>query len=83
MLSLVETFGYRQLNSWWRITGLWEAMRKKQGWGAMTRTGAAAGDRPSFGGGRYWSLRAEIAHRLGKPDGQAPTEAPEPVGATV
>ena len=63
-LSVVETLGYRQLNSWWRITGLWEAMRKKQGWGAMTRTGSTAGERQSFGGGRYWSLRGEIEERM-------------------
>jgi hypothetical protein len=58
-------------------------MRKKQGWGAMTRTGAAAGERQSFGGGRYWALRAEIEHRLGVTDGNMPAEAAEPVGATV
>ena len=84
MLSVVETFGYRQLNSWWRITGLWEAMRKKQGWGAMTRTGAAASERQSFGGGRYWSLRGEIEERLGVSDGSGGAiDTREPVRAPV
>jgi hypothetical protein len=50
----------------------------------MTRTGAAAGERQSFGGGRYWSLRAEIEHRLAMAERPAaPPEAPETVGATV
>ncbi len=84
-LSVVETLGYRQLNSWWRITGLWEAMRKKQGWGAMTRTGSTAGERQSFGGGRYWSLRGEIEERMAanrELAGQDDTGAvPEAVGA--
>jgi cellulose synthase/poly-beta-1,6-N-acetylglucosamine synthase-like glycosyltransferase len=78
--SIAETVGYRQINSWWRITGLWEAMRKKQGWGAMTRTGAAAGQRQDFGGGRYWSLRAEIGERLGP---SSPVAAPPSPAAPV
>jgi cellulose synthase/poly-beta-1,6-N-acetylglucosamine synthase-like glycosyltransferase len=94
MLSLVETIGYRQLNSWWRIQGLWQAFRKQNAWGTMTRTGAAAGERQSFGGGRYWSLRAQVetrmAARFGVPEtttaddvvdvGDEPVAA-EPVGA--
>ncbi len=64
MLSIVETIGYRQMNSWWRIQGLWQAFRKQNAWGAMTRTGAAAGERQSFGGGRYWELREDVEQRL-------------------
>jgi cellulose synthase/poly-beta-1,6-N-acetylglucosamine synthase-like glycosyltransferase len=37
--AVVENFGYRQLNSWWRVQGIWQFLRKKQGWGAMTRKG--------------------------------------------
>ena len=37
-LSFVEVFGYRQINSWWRIRGLWASARgSKEGWGAMKR----------------------------------------------
>ncbi len=37
--SVLENFGYRQLNGLWRILGTWQYFRKKQGWRAMTRTG--------------------------------------------
>ena len=38
---LVENLGYRQLNTWWRIVGLWQwASRRRQTWGTMTRLGS-------------------------------------------
>lgn len=37
--SLVETLGFRQLMSFFRITGYIGVIRKVTGWGAMTRTG--------------------------------------------
>jgi cellulose synthase/poly-beta-1,6-N-acetylglucosamine synthase-like glycosyltransferase len=38
--SILENFGYRQLTAWWRVRGLWAALRKKQQhWGVMTRVG--------------------------------------------
>jgi cellulose synthase/poly-beta-1,6-N-acetylglucosamine synthase-like glycosyltransferase len=37
--AVVENFGYRQLNSFWRIHAMWQFIRKKQGWGRMIRTG--------------------------------------------
>lgn len=38
---VVENLGYRQINTWWRIVGLWQwAARRKQVWGDMTRKGA-------------------------------------------
>ncbi|TFV92759.1 glycosyltransferase family 2 protein [Oxalobacteraceae bacterium OM1] len=37
---LLENFGYRQLNSLWRLTGLYRwAMQKESSWGAMKRKG--------------------------------------------
>ena len=42
-IGFVESFGYRQLNLWWRLKGTWEYMRGKNQWGCMERTG--------FGGG--------------------------------
>ena len=40
---VVENLGYRQINTWWRIVGLWQWLaRRKQVWGEMTRKGAAA-----------------------------------------
>lgn len=38
--AVAENVGYRQLHAWWRIQGLWRALRGRDvGWGAMTRTG--------------------------------------------
>jgi cellulose synthase/poly-beta-1,6-N-acetylglucosamine synthase-like glycosyltransferase len=43
VIVIIENFGYRQLNSWWRLNGLikW-AMRSKGQWGAMKRKGWAS-----------------------------------------
>lgn len=38
--GLIETFGYRQLNSYWRLKGLWEHFRGSASvWGEMKRKG--------------------------------------------
>lgn len=37
--AIVENLGYRQLNSWWRVKGIWQFLRNKKGWGEMTRRG--------------------------------------------
>ena len=41
LAGLFETFGYRQLNTWWRLRGLISAIRRNRSWGAMTRRGFA------------------------------------------
>ncbi len=41
-LAFLENFGYRQLNSFWRIQGMWSVLRGKKGWGAMERKGFAS-----------------------------------------
>lgn len=38
-LSVVENFGYRQMNMYWRLRGLLSARTAKKGWGAMVRKG--------------------------------------------
>ncbi len=38
-LALLENVGYRQLQAWWRLRGLWSALRKSEQWGAMERRG--------------------------------------------
>jgi len=44
---LVENLGYRQINTWWRIVGLWQWLaRRQQVWGDMTRKGAAPAGKP-------------------------------------
>jgi cellulose synthase/poly-beta-1,6-N-acetylglucosamine synthase-like glycosyltransferase len=38
MFAVAENFGYRQLNSWWRVVGLYRWARGKKGnWGEMKR----------------------------------------------
>jgi cellulose synthase/poly-beta-1,6-N-acetylglucosamine synthase-like glycosyltransferase len=38
-LVAIENFGYRQLNTWWRVKGTYSALRKVESWGRMTRKG--------------------------------------------
>ncbi len=40
-LAITENFGYRQLNTFWRVKGLWSFARGRTGWGEMTRKGFA------------------------------------------
>ncbi len=40
-MTVLENFGYRQLNSWWRLVGLFRwAFNTRSSWGAMKRSGA-------------------------------------------
>ncbi|MFA7324271.1 MAG: glycosyltransferase, partial [Candidatus Nanopelagicales bacterium] len=39
--AIIENFGYRQLASFWRVSGYFSAMRKPKGWGKMSRKGFA------------------------------------------
>jgi hypothetical protein len=39
LAAIIENFGYRQLNSLWRIEGIWQFLRRRREWGEMTRTG--------------------------------------------
>jgi cellulose synthase/poly-beta-1,6-N-acetylglucosamine synthase-like glycosyltransferase len=41
LAAVAENFGYRQLNSWWRIRGFWEWTQGVKAWGEMTRKGFA------------------------------------------
>lgn len=43
LVAVVENFGYRQLSNFWRLRGLWQFLRKQQGWGQMTRKGFHSG----------------------------------------
>lgn len=38
--AILENFGYRQINSWWRLIGLIRWLRGKGSWGEMKRIGA-------------------------------------------
>lgn len=39
LVAIIENFGYRQLSNVWRVRGMWQFLRKQQGWGQMTRKG--------------------------------------------
>ncbi|MGU7778705.1 glycosyltransferase family 2 protein [Burkholderia sp. PU8-34] len=39
LAAMIENFGYRQLNSCWRMLGWWQFLRKDKSWGEMTRVG--------------------------------------------
>ena len=40
LVVILENFGYRQLNTWWRLIGLWRwLVQKEASWGAMKRKG--------------------------------------------
>lgn len=41
LYGVLENFGYRQLATWWRIVGVVDYFRGKQGWGTMKRKGFA------------------------------------------
>ena len=42
LVAVLEPFGYRQLSTWWRVKGVWSALRGVQSWGAMERRGFRA-----------------------------------------
>jgi cellulose synthase/poly-beta-1,6-N-acetylglucosamine synthase-like glycosyltransferase len=37
--AVLENFGYRQINNFWRLRGAWQFLTGAQGWGTMTRKG--------------------------------------------
>jgi hypothetical protein len=40
MMAVLENFGYRQLNTLWRVRGMWQWMSRSQHkWGVMRRSG--------------------------------------------
>ena len=38
-VAVLENFGYRQINNFWRVMGYWQFLRGADGWGRMTRSG--------------------------------------------
>jgi cellulose synthase/poly-beta-1,6-N-acetylglucosamine synthase-like glycosyltransferase len=38
-VGILENFGYRQIHTWWRFTGMVDYFRKKTAWGKMERKG--------------------------------------------
>ncbi|MFJ9902556.1 glycosyltransferase [Streptomyces sp. NPDC101152] len=47
-----ENIGYRQLTAWWRLCGMWDALRRSpRVWGSMTRAGFGTPDQVKERGG--------------------------------
>ena len=47
LVVVLENFGYRQLNSWWRLVGLYRwATQRESSWGEMKRKGVGQAPRP-------------------------------------
>lgn len=42
LAAVLENFGYRQINTFWRLRGVWQYLRKSKSWGTMTRKGFSA-----------------------------------------
>ena len=40
--AVVENFGYRQMNSAFRLIGIWRHLRRRTGWAAVPRAGFQA-----------------------------------------
>jgi cellulose synthase/poly-beta-1,6-N-acetylglucosamine synthase-like glycosyltransferase len=38
-VAVLENFGYRQINNFWRVKGYWQFLKQDNSWGEMTRTG--------------------------------------------
>ena len=51
LYGVLENFGYRQLNTWWRAAAIISFLRKNQSWGAMERQGFDTA-KPAAKGGR-------------------------------
>ncbi len=47
--AVLENFGYRQLHTIWRIKGLYDFARKKEGWGSVTRKNFGEEKKPADG----------------------------------
>ncbi len=43
LVAIAENLGYRQMSNVWRVWGVWQFLRKQQGWGQMTRKGFQTG----------------------------------------
>jgi cellulose synthase/poly-beta-1,6-N-acetylglucosamine synthase-like glycosyltransferase len=44
--AAIENLGYRQLTDVWKVQGLWDVLRRRSGWGEMTRRGFEGGTTP-------------------------------------
>lgn len=42
LIAVLENFGYRQINNYWRLVGYVQFFRGEKGWGRMTRKGFSA-----------------------------------------
>ena len=85
--SVVENFGYRQVNTFWRVMAIVSFLRKNQSWGAMERKGFA-GEKTSIPEARRQITEPErgddtTVRRYLRPRRQAPEAGVEEQPATA
>ena len=63
VVAFIENLGFRQFHAFWRLEGLWAAVRRSDaGWGEMTRTGfQGVGDRGADEENDAAAKRVEVA----------------------
>lgn len=44
LTAFLENFGYRQLNTWWRVAALWHSLRGQRQWDQPSRRGFSSSD---------------------------------------
>ena len=74
---VLENFGYRQLNTWWRLVGLWRwAVNKEATWGTMQRRGSwQEAGQPALADAVNVTAPATVETRT---DAKAPAQPPAP-----
>ncbi|MBN0048212.1 glycosyltransferase family 2 protein [Streptomyces actuosus] len=61
---VAENIGYRQLTAWWRLRGMWDALRRSpRVWGAMPRAGFGAPGEGEEGGAEEYEVREDESGR--------------------
>lgn len=77
LAAVVENFGYRQINLWYRLRGIWRFLRNDASWAAVPRTGFDRVDAT-----QKTKLPVAVDRRAHAPD-QMPTAQPEMDDAAI
>jgi len=73
LVVILENLGYRQLNTWWRLIGLWRwLVQKESSWGTMKRKGVDSDARALPGAAGVPPPVAPVESPSGQPPGGAP-----------
>ncbi|MBK7721460.1 MAG: glycosyltransferase family 2 protein [Austwickia sp.] len=79
MAAMVESFGYHQLNSVWRLQGMWDGLRRTERvWGVMTRSGFTADDRVLAAADHQAAVARQLAEQVDGRSAVVPAATPWP-----